>query len=105
MAAPKCPQCNVEIRWSQGLRAWNVWRYPCPSCKVELEFSPLVKALTVASVPAGIAIAGVAIYLERAGRWQTLDSLTFFAVVTGIGLAISAATWRRTIVKVKRNDA
>lgn len=80
---------------------WNPWAVTCPECKGNLEMSKLSKIGTVLSIPAGLCWAGVAIYMEEIERWETIDSLIFFAITMPIFLTIGYMLWPRTKIYVK----
>ena len=56
----------------------------------------------VASVPFGIALAAVAIIQEEAGRWQTSDSMLYFAIAAIVLIAIGLAAWPKTQFRLKK---
>ena len=49
----------------------------------------------------GTTVAGVALYQEHLGRWQTLDSMVFFLWAALAVLLFGVATWPLTRLKVK----
>lgn len=84
---------------------WNPWKVSCPACKAALEMSWVSKVAAVLSVPVGLALAGVAIYMEEMKRWTTSDSLVYFAITFPILLAIGYVLWPKTKLYAKRKDA
>ena len=91
---PVCPSCGKALGWRDISSFWNPWNYPCPHCKVVLEASPIQKRIALATVPAGIGIACVAIYFRK-------SSLAFLAVVVVFLVVGALMSWPRTTFKVK----
>ena len=62
----------------------NPWKVKCPHCGILLETTLLVKIFGVLAPFLGLAVAGVAIYFEEIGRWQTINSVIFLAATFSI---------------------
>jgi len=100
-AVPKCPACNGQFRWRDGLRLWNPWNYLCPFCGTPLEASKLQKTLVLCSVPLGIALAAIPIYFEEMGKWHTKDSWLFVLVIVALLTVSAIVSWPLIRFKVK----
>ena len=85
-----------------SVKFMNPWKCRCPYCSVTLEMSQAWKIVYVGSFLFGGALAGVAIYQEEMGRWQTTDSLLFFLWAFALLLPIACALWPLMRLKVKR---
>ncbi len=83
----------------------NPWIVTCPSCKAKLEMGRASKVAAIFSVPLGLGLAGVAIYMEETKQWVTQDSLTYFAVTFSILIAIGYVIWPLTKFYAKQRNA
>lgn len=99
-----CPSCGFIFRFLPSAKFWNPYRVPCPQCGLLLRVQHATRHV-IASAVIGLAIAAVAIYYEKTGRWHEADSLRFFAFAIPAALfPWTAFIWYRTKF-VPRNDA
>ena len=99
---PRCPLCAQEVTLLQGARFLNPWNCRCPHCSGRLEMTLPWKWVYIGALGLGGALAGVAIYQEEMGHWQTSDSLRFFFWAAVALLPISCVIWPLTRLKAKR---
>jgi hypothetical protein len=101
MADPRCPGCSKTLTYLHGARFVNPWKCKCPHCAATLEMSTAWKWVYGACLGLSMALAGVAIYQEERGHWQTADSLMFFFWALVVLLPLSWGTWRLMRLKLK----
>ena len=104
MSKPNCPSCESKITLMQGLKFANPKKMNCPHCGVGLQYAGFANALSKGAPIQGLAIAGIAIYMEQAGHWEILDSVIFFVATISILLIIGALLWPVTTFKIKPDD-
>lgn len=99
---PKCPECNVSLSFWQSFKNVNSKSYKCPVCEKSIVASQKWKKFNVVGSLIALFIGVLAIFLEKQGYWQTVDSMLFFLTCLTVGTLITYFTWLH--VEFKRQD-
>lgn len=103
MRNPNCPNCKNSFTLLDGLRMFNPWKVKCRKCGAILEAGRWQKAGLFAGFALGIAVGGVARWQEKAGNWETSESLIFFAFSLAVVFLVGLPFWPRCTFRIKRN--
>jgi hypothetical protein len=103
MRNPICPSCKNRFSLIDGFRMFNPWNIKCRKCSAILQGGVWQKIGLFAGFVAGLAIAGFAIWQEEAGKWETSDSLVWFAFSLTILYLACLLLWPRYTFTIKRN--
>jgi len=98
MNKPHCPNCGKVFGLVDEIRINYPWKHKCSACGQLLTTNKLGTTIYIFAYVIGLLIAGVAIYMEERGFWETKKSLTFFAVCLLCLIPISY--WIRKYIKI-----
>jgi hypothetical protein len=99
-----CPACKHRISFLSSFRVLNPWKHRCASCGAVLTGGRRATVAVVAAALIGLLIAAVAIGMEEARRWVTLDSLLWFAIaVPLILIPYQYWCWKWVRLEERRN--
>jgi hypothetical protein len=91
----RCPSCQREFGFLYSFRVLNPFKHRCRSCGALLTLGSAAAVGIAGAVLVGLAVAGVAIYMEEYRRWSTDESLLWLAVVLPLaGVALQWIFWR-----------
>jgi hypothetical protein len=98
-----CPSCNRNFGFAYSFRILNPLRHKCPSCGAILTAGRFGRVCIFIGLMLGLAIAGVAIYMEERHTWSTRESLIWFAyAVPPTILLFQWFCWRNTRLSVRQ---
>ena len=85
------------------MKEFNPWNLECLECGTILQANRWVTISYLLAIPIGVAVAGIALYLEETNNWGTRELMLFYASMFFPALAISLYLWRHWRFEVKSN--
>lgn len=98
-----CPSCNRSFSFLDSFRILNPFRYKCPTCASLLTTGSKGWITIVYGGFLGFLLAAVAIVMEEAQRWTSLEKFIWFAVSIPLAcVSYQWFWWRRTNLILRR---